>query len=276
MANHAALITPLIDIARRASMAIMQVYESEDFDIQHKDDDSPLTKADLASHQVIVNGLQKLTPDWPILSEESVDIPWETRRAWQRYWLVDPLDGTKEFIKRNDEFTVNIALIENNKVSMGIVLAPVLNVVWYAASTHGAFRARIDDLARPIDNHQNLSRQVIKIRQVEADPVIVASRSHVTERLQHYLEQLPQHERLACGSSLKFCRVAEGSADLYPRLGLTSEWDTAAAQCIVEQAGGKVLKPDGQALDYNTKEDILNPEFLVIGDTNFKWPPIPV
>lgn len=276
MADHAALLTPLIDIARRASAAIMQVYESEDLGVQNKADDSPLTRADLASHQVIVDGLRKLTPDWPILSEESADISWETRRSWKRYWLVDPLDGTKEFIKRNGEFTVNIALIEENKVNIGIVLAPVLKTVWYAAATHGAYRARIEDLSRPIDNHQSLSRQAIKIRKIESTPVIVASRSHVTERLQNYLEQLPRHERLACGSSLKFCRVAEGSADLYPRLGLTSEWDTAAAQCVVEQAGGKVTKPDGTALDYNNKENILNPEFLVIGDTSFQWPAIDV
>lgn len=266
------LLVPVIDISRQAAAAILTVYDS-DFSVQTKDDNSPLTKADLASHRCIVEGLRKLTPDWPILSEESADIDWDTRREWQRYWLVDPLDGTKEFIKRNGEFTVNIALIDQHRSVLSVVLAPVLKTVWFAADTFGARRAELADLQQPVNTLDQLGAGVIQTRRpAPGKPVVVASRSHVNEALQQYLDQLPEHERLACGSSLKFCRVAEGSADLYPRLGPTSEWDTAAAQCVVEQAGGQVLVAGGEPLAYNRKESILNPEFLVIADPGHSWP----
>ncbi len=275
MADLTHLLVPVIDISRQAAMAIMDVYEGEDFGVEHKSDNSPLTKADLASHRKIVDGLKKLTPDWPILSEESAEIGWETRKNWQRYWLVDPLDGTKEFIKRNGEFTVNIALIENHRSILSVVLAPVLATVWFAAEAFGSRRAQMKDLSAHINTLDQLGSKPIHTRKpTPENPVIVASRSHVNEALQAYLDKLPEHQRLACGSSLKFCRVAEGSADLYPRLGPTSEWDTAAAQCVVEQAGGQVLVAGGEPLAYNQKESILNPEFLVVADPNQKWPEI--
>ncbi len=268
------LLVPVIDISRQAARAILQVYES-DFAVQHKDDSSPLTQADLASHHSIVDGLRKLTPDWPVLSEESADIDWATRQQWQRYWLVDPLDGTKEFIKRNGEFTVNIALIDDHRPVLSVVLAPVLSKVWFAAEGFGARRAELKDLGRAIDTLEQLGSAAIQTRRpAPVKPVVVASRSHVNAALQQYLDQLPPHQRLACGSSLKFCHVAEGNADLYPRLGPTSEWDTAAAQCVVEQAGGQVLVAGGEPLSYNHKESILNPEFLVVADPAQKWPAI--
>jgi len=270
------LLAPIIDISRQASVAILNIYNS-DFDVEHKQDNSPLTMADLASHHVIIEGLQKLTPNWPVLSEESANIDWPTRRDWQRYWLVDPLDGTKEFIKRNGEFTVNIALIDQHRPVLSAVLAPVLNTVWFAAEGFGAQCAVLDDLNQMINDLEQLKPTDIQTRKTSpAKPIVVASRSHVNEALQAYLNKLPEHQRLACGSSLKFCRVAEGSADLYPRLGPTSEWDTAAAQCVVEQAGGQVLKANGEILLYNKKESLLNPEFIVVADPEHHWPALPV
>jgi len=263
------LLPDCLDCARRAGAAIMEVYAS-DFAVQHKDDDSPLTRADLASHHIIADHLHALTPEIPVLSEESAAIDWDTRQRWQRYWLIDPLDGTKEFVKRNGEFTVNIALIEQHRPILGVVLAPVLNTYWFAVSGAGAQRLQTDSL-QDVANMQQA--EAIRVRQPPATPpVVIASRSHVSAELQQYLQQLSAHEILSVGSSLKFCRVAEGSADLYPRLGPTSEWDTAAAQAVVEQAGGQVLAATGAALEYNRKASLLNPHFLVIGDRNHDWP----
>ncbi|MBU1188874.1 MAG: 3'(2'),5'-bisphosphate nucleotidase CysQ [Gammaproteobacteria bacterium] len=266
------LLPDCLDCARRAGQAIMEVYAG-DFSVQHKDDDSPLTRADLASHHIIADHLHALTPDIPLLSEESAAIDWDTRQRWQRYWLIDPLDGTKEFVKRNGEFTVNIALIEQHRPVLGVVLAPVLNTYWFAVSGAGAQRLQTDSL-QDLANMQQA--EAIRVRQPPATPpVVIASRSHASAELQQYLQQLPAHEILSVGSSLKFCRVAEGSADLYPRLGPTSEWDTAAAQAVVEQAGGQVLAAAGTALEYNRKASLLNPHFLVIGDHQHDWPQLP-
>ena len=273
MTNYSDQLLTIIEIARQASVAILNVYDSE-FSVEHKADDSPLTQADLASHQCIETGLAAAS-DWPVLSEESAQIPWETRSAWETYWLVDPLDGTKEFVKRNGEFTVNIALIHQHRSVLSVVLAPVLKTVWFASEQGGAFRAVLNDIDQPIESLQALAAEPISTRSIPQKPIVVASRSHINEALQAYLDQLPEHERLACGSSLKFCRVAEGSADLYPRLGPTSEWDTAAAQCIVEQAGGQVLVAGGEPLIYNCKDSILNPEFIVIADQQHNWPDLP-
>jgi 3'(2'), 5'-bisphosphate nucleotidase len=266
------LLPDCLDCARRAGQAIMKVYAS-DFTVQHKTDDSPLTRADLASHHVIVDRLRALTPEIPVLSEESAAIDWDTRQRWQRYWLIDPLDGTKEFVKRNGEFTVNIALIEQHRPVLGVVLAPVLTTYWFAAEGRGAHRVQAATLEDSVMIEQ---AEAISVRRPpQKPPVIVASRSHASSELQHYLQRLPAHDILSVGSSLKFCRVAEGSADLYPRLGPTSEWDTAAAQAVVEQAGGQIIKADGTALDYNNKASLLNPHFLVIGDSDHGWPDIP-
>ena len=248
-----------IALAREAGDAIMKVY-AQDFSIQTKDDDSPLTAADLASHRIILDGLTALTPDIPVVSEEAAEIPWETRRAWTRSWLVDPLDGTREFVKKNGEFTVNIALIEDGVPVMGVVYAPALDYLVHAERGVGAFlRDAGEDVA------------IASTRPAAAPLRVAASRSHLDARTQALLERVGEHERLGLGSSLKFCRIAEGRVDFYPRFGPTSEWDTAAGQCVLEAAGGAVLRTDGAALDYNRKESILNPDFLALGDPELPW-----
>lgn len=250
----------LVDISRRAGLAILEWYDG-DMGITLKSDDSPLTRADLASHQLIDTELTRLWPEIPVLSEESADIPWETRQSWQQYWLVDPLDGTKEFINRNGEFTVNIALIRNGQAVLGVVHVPVTEISYFGARDVGAWR-----------QIKAQNADVIAIRQPTANPaVIVGSRSHANPELADQLEELGVHELISMGSSLKFCRVAEGLADFYPRLGPTCEWDTAAAQAVVEAAGGQVVKIDGSALTYNSKDSYLNPYFFVVGDPDKDW-----
>jgi 3'(2'), 5'-bisphosphate nucleotidase len=205
--------------------------------------------------------LTRLWPEIPVLSEESAEIPWETRQSWQQYWLVDPLDGTKEFINRNGEFTVNIALIRDHQPVLGIVHVPVTDISYFGARDIGAWR-----------QHGTAAATAIRVRQPAAEPsVIVGSRSHANPELADQLDRLGPHELISMGSSLKFCRVAEGLADFYPRLGPTSEWDTAAAQAVVEAAGGQVVKIDGTPLSYNHKEAYLNPYFFVIGDPTTQW-----
>lgn len=254
------VLEQLVDISRRAGLAILEWYEG-DMGITQKADDSPLTKADLASHQLIQAELTRLWPEIPVLSEESAVIPWETRQSWKQYWLVDPLDGTKEFINRNGEFTVNIALIRDHEPVMGVVHVPVTDVSYFGARETGAFRQQGAAVAT-----------AIQVRQPAAVPAgIVGSRSHANPELADQLNALGPHELISMGSSLKFCRVAEGLADFYPRLGPTCEWDTAAAQAVVEAAGGQVVKIDGSALQYNRKEIYLNPFFFVIGDPKKDW-----
>lgn len=237
----------------------MDVYGRE-FEVDHKQDQSPLTEADLRAHRLICRELAGLAPDIPVLSEESRGITWEERRRWSRYFLVDPLDGTKEFVKRNGEFTVNIALIDAHVATLGIVHVPVSGHSYAGSRELGAFRYTRDQ------------RSAIRVRRPAADPpVVVGSRSHASPRLIERLGALGAHELVSMGSSLKFCLVAEGGADFYPRFGPTSEWDTAAAQAVVEAAGGRVVTLDGKPLRYNRKESILNPEFLVFGDTGRDW-----
>ena len=248
------LLSGIVALAHEAGEAIMAVYRSGDAGATRKADDSPLTLADLASHRTIVAGLKELTPDLPILSEEAADIPYAERKLWTHYWLVDPLDGTKEFIKRNGEFTVNIALVENGEPVIGVVYAPVLDVCYYAARGEGAFVQRSKSAARPIRVEPHQTGQTIKV---------VASRSHSDARTEALLERLGDHESVSMGSSLKFCLVAEGEAHVYPRLGPTMEWDTAAAHAIVNEAGGTVCDSAGQELRYN-KADLHNPEFFVL------------
>ncbi len=249
-----------VNIARQAGSKILEIYNSE-YSIQHKDDKSPLTDADLASHHVIVAALRALTPDIPVLSEESAKLPFAERSRWNIYWLVDPLDGTREFIKRNGEFTVNIALIEHHKSVLGVIHVPVLDVDYYGWRDGGSYKA---EQAGPAS--------AIQVKKLNRGRLTVAgSRSHGSEDMQRYMQNLGDVEAISMGSSLKFCLVAEGRADLYPRLGLTSEWDTAAAQCIVEQAGGYVTKTDMNPLEYNTKDSLLNPFFFVFGDNSVDW-----
>jgi len=256
------LLEDVARIARAAGEATLAVYESE-FAVELKADHSPLTEADRASHDIIRDGLQALRPLLPILSEESPAEEIEARRTWGTYWLVDPLDGTKEFVKRNGEFTVNIALVDDHRAVLGAVLAPVLGVEYTAALGSGAWRQGPDGPKTPIT-----------VAPVGPGPVrVVGSRSHPSGALAAYLEQLGPHELQAMGSSLKICLVADGQADIYPRLGPTSEWDTAAAQAILESAGGGMITTAGQALRYNTKDDLLNPHFLAFGDGKRDWLP---
>ena len=248
-------------IAREAGEKILEVYNRE-FTVQEKDDKSPLTEADLAAHHHIVARLQALTPDIPVLSEESASIPFAERSQWVRYWLVDPLDGTREFVKRNGEFTVNIALIDTHESVLGVVHIPVTGESYLACRGLGAVKENATGEATKIS-----------VRPLAGDgPVmVVGSRSHRGDSLNKFLERLGEHEMIGMGSSLKLCLVAEGTADIYPRLGLTSEWDTAAAQAVVENAGGQVTGVDLQQLRYNTKESVLNPFFLVFGDERKDW-----
>jgi 3'(2'), 5'-bisphosphate nucleotidase len=250
----------LLDIARQAGEAILEVYH-QDFAVQHKGDESPLTAADLAAHRVIVERLGELTPDLPVLSEEGADIPFETRQAWDRYWLIDPLDGTREFVKRNGEFTVNIALIEGGRPVEGVVHVPVTGDSYIGEVGAGAWKIDARDYATPIEV---CAKRPDRVR-------VAGSRSHAGDSLQRFLERIGDHEIVSMGSSLKLCLVAEGRADVYPRLGPTSEWDTAAAQAVVEAAGGSVTDLTGAPLRYNTKESLLNPHFLVFGDRTEPW-----
>ena len=254
-----ALREACVELARDAGQAIMAVY-ARDFEVEFKGDDSPLTQADMASHHVIVDGLRALAPDIPVLSEEDAGIAWETRRGWGRHWLVDPLDGTREFVKKNGEFTVNIALVEDGRPVLGVVYAPVFDYLLHAARGEGAWLRQGD---------QDIALQTR--RPATAPLRVAASRSHLDERTAAALERMGDTERHGLGSSLKFCRIAEGRIDVSPRFGPTSEWDTAAAQCVLEEAGGVVLRLDGAPLDYGLKENILNPYFIALGDPSLPW-----
>jgi 3'(2'), 5'-bisphosphate nucleotidase len=257
----AGLLPAVNAIARQAGEAIMRVY-GEDFAVHSKHDKSPVTAADLASHHVILDALARLTPGIPVLSEEDAGASFAERSGWRHYWLVDPLDGTKEFVSRNGEFTVNIALISDHVPVLGVVLVPVTGACYFGAAGHGAFLQKNDDQA-----------QAISVRLPHADPiVVVGSRSHANPKLEAHLEPLGNYEMVSMGSSLKCCLVAEGKADFYPRLGHTFEWDTAAAQAVVTAAGGMLTTLDGRPFEYNRKESLLNPEFLVFADTSIDWP----
>jgi len=242
----------LCRLAERAGGAIMEVYGT-DFDVEYKDDDSPLTRADKLSHSIIAEGLAELYPVVPVISEEGKGVPFETRRDWRAFWLVDPLDGTKEFIKRRPDFTVNIALVEDGRLSASVIYAPARDALYWASDIDGAWKSEGGGIP-------------VRITTRKPGPgegsTVVQSRSHPTEKLAEYLKTVIVKDSVSIGSSLKFCMVAEGTADLYPRMGPTWEWDTAAGQCIVEHAGGSVTTPDGRPLAYN-KPDLLNGEFIV-------------
>ena len=255
-----ARLEAVIALARQAGAAILEVY-AQDFEVLHKSDRSPLTAADQAAHHLIVAGLAGLDEVLPVLSEEAVKTPWEERRHWTRYWLVDPLDGTREFVKRNGEFTVNIALIDGDAPVLGVVYAPALDYLVFAERGRGAFLRAA--------NGQDIRLQTRA--PAEAPLRVAASRSHLDERTLALLGRLGEHERLGLGSSLKFCRIAEGRIDFYPRFGPTCEWDTAAAQCVLEEAGGAVIDTRGEPLRYNRSDSLLNPDFLAFGDPRLPW-----
>lgn len=253
----------LLRIAREAGEHILRVYR-QDFQVNQKNDQSPVTEADMAAHHHILDELTRLTPEIPVLSEESAEQVGPERMDWQRYWLVDPLDGTREFIKRNDEFTVNIALIDNGIPVLGVVHAPALDTSWFGARDLGAWR---------LDGEGRRTRLQVETPPTDRAWRVVGSRSHATPALQGFVDQLGNAQLLSIGSSLKLCMVAEGKADLYPRLGPTSEWDTAAAQAVVEAAGGLVLSwPDLQPLRCNRNPDsLLNPDFIVCSQIRPDW-----
>lgn len=251
-------------IAGEAGEAIAGVYRRRDFGVETKSDETPVTLADQAAHDLIVPALEALLDDTPVLSEESEHPPYSVRRRWRRYWLVDPLDGTREFIRRNDEFTVNIALVEDGKPVLGVVYVPVSGAYYLGVAGAGAFR---------LDQG---GRRPIHTRAMTGGKVTVAvSRSHGSGRaaalIQALEADLGEVNRIRLGSSLKSCLVAEGAADLYPRFGPTGEWDTAAAQAVVEAAGGGILDQNLQPLIYNSRKSLINPSFFVVGDLDFDW-----
>ncbi|MDR5907806.1 3'(2'),5'-bisphosphate nucleotidase CysQ [Franzmannia qiaohouensis] len=253
----------LIEGVHAAGREVMAIY-ARDFSVETKDDQSPLTEADMASHHALVALLEDLTPEVPVLSEESAEIPYATRQAWQRYWLIDPLDGTKEFVSKNGEFTLNVALIEDGVPVFGIVYAPVLQTTWVGQVGGEAFK-----IAQGI--YANI--QVRELPDPEVAPwKVVGSRRHGAETFEAFCAGLPAHECVSMGSSLKLCLVAEGNADLYPRLAPTSEWDTAAAQAVVTAAGGEVLNVETlETLRCNQQESVLNPFFIVCGQRDERW-----
>ncbi|MEX0967225.1 MAG: 3'(2'),5'-bisphosphate nucleotidase CysQ [Bacteroidia bacterium] len=246
-------------IARKAGAAILEIYDTknaEDWNVTAKADDSPLTEADRAANKVICDFL-RAEYDYPIISEENKEIPYEERRHYERFWLVDPLDGTKEFIKRNGEFTVNIALIENGYPVLGVVFAPVLDEAYCAATGEGAWMEKAGE---------KYFLAASEFSEKDEGLSIVCSRSHLNKETEDFISKYNNPEAVSMGSSLKFMLVAKGEAQLYPRLAPTMEWDTGAAQAIVEEAGGEVLNHEtGERLRYN-KENLLNPHFVVYGN----------
>jgi len=254
------LMPQVVALARIAGDAIMEIYSQENFGTTYKENDSPLTHADLAAHRLIIEQLQALTPNLPTLSEESKSVPYENRQNWDSFWLIDPLDGTKEFIKRNGEFTVNIALIKNGEPLLGVVHAPALNITYWAAKGFGAFKR----------SPEGMTQQIRVSDYREGTLKIVASRSHAGESLTQFLATIDNYECVSMGSSLKLCLVAEGTAHLYPRLGPTMEWDVAAAHCVVTEAGGSLTDLASDTLRYN-KPNLLNPYFMVCGSPAYPW-----
>lgn len=247
------------DIAKAAGRCILDIYERE-FKVEKKADASPLTEADRMAHVMIVERLLQLTPEIPVLSEESAAVAYEKRAAWRRFWLVDPLDGTKEFITHNGEFTVNIALIDGDRPVLGVVYVPITGVSYFACQGQDAFKQKGE-----------CALQTIRARRYDGGRAIVtASRSHASDMQSTFLKNLGDHDIVNMGSALKFGLVAEGTADVYPRLGPTMEWDTAAAQCVVEAAGGRVLDSQRQPLTYN-KRSLRNPWFVATGAGTYDW-----
>ena len=272
MASHIlfSVIPHLLSISQEAGTVILDVYRSV-FAVEQKEDRSPLTLADKRSHEIIADRLAELqTLKLPVLSEEGITIPYGKRKIWDMFWLVDPLDGTREFVKRNGEFTVNIALIQNRRPILGVIYIPVKNTFYFAAEDLGSFRLEQNDMLTSGSLDKILSGSV-RLPQFPSPPAsritVIGSRSHMSPETEQFIGELKTRHGevnfLAAGSSLKFCLIAEGKADVYPRFGPTMEWDTAAGQAIVEQAGGRVLSADSQEpLSYN-KENLLNPSFIV-------------
>ena len=251
--HYSSILPEVLKIADAASEKVMSIYMT-DFKVDYKADESPITAADIASHNVIVEGLSNLSQDIPVLSEEGAGIPWSERKHWQRFWLIDPIDGTKDFTQRTGEFTVNIALIENGEPILGVVTAPALKEAYWGLRGEGAYKR---------DNTGHVQR--ISVAPPGEAKRVVASKNHLNEDTKAFIDKLGAHELVQAGSSLKFCKIAEGHADIYPRLAPTCEWDTGAAHAVLLAAGGKVETLEGKPLQYG-KEDVLNPHFIASGD----------
>lgn len=257
-------VISIINTISKAAQAMLEIYESGDFGIEIKADNSPLTLADQAANKVIIETLEKM--EYPILSEEGKSIEYKDRKHWDKFWLVDPLDGTKEFIKKNGEFTINIALIENGQATTGFVYAPILKDFYLGINKETAlkFTLKAGDQIKEIP----ASAVTIKVQKPEKEIMVVASRSHFNKETEDFIKKLKKTyskvDFISKGSSLKLCMVAEDTAHIYPRFGPTMEWDTAAAHAVVTAAGGQVLTPEGKELLYN-KENLLNPFFIVKG-----------
>ena len=254
---YMALVDDVIKLMGKAGAGILDIYErSGQFKVQVKADNSPLTQADLVAHDILSKGLQKLTPDIPILSEEECQIPFSTRSKWKRYWLVDPLDGTREFIRRSGEFVVNVALIENHQPVLGVIYLPVYESTYFAEKNGGSFK------------QTNKIRTRIHTRSWQRDQTkILASRGMKREKIDAKLgDKLGHYELILSGSAIKFCRIAEGLADFYPRFGNTCEWDTASGQIILEEAGGALVDLSWQPFRYNVQSSLLNSHFVAVGD----------
>lgn len=257
------LTQDVLSISLDTGVKILEIYSSG-YQVNKKNDDTPLTTADLVANEFIISELTKIAANIPILTEESFEIPFNKRSRWEYYWLVDPLDGTREFIKHNGEFSINISLIYRGKPILGVVHAPALDISYFASRNNGAWKVA-----------NNIAPKKIHVRKASSNKdktlTVTCGRNYSSDRLKKFLSRLGSYQSLPMGSSLKSCLVAEGVADIYPKMGLTSEWDTAAAQCIVEEAGGFVTDINMEELRYNTKDSLLNPDFLVFGDSRPNW-----
>ena len=254
----------LCNAAITAGNRVLDFYEL-DTEIIYKEDESPLTKADLDSNKILLSSISKITPNVPILSEEEF-IEWDTRKNWETYWLIDPLDGTKEFIKKNDEFTINIALIEYNQPVLGIIYAPAFGSLFFSKKNNGSYKIYTKNNLGTFKNSEKISVKNTNKEKIR----VIGSRSHSNIAFDNWVKKkFTNFEIIEKGSSLKFCEIAEGKADIYPRFGPTSEWDIAAGHIILEEAGGKLKSIDNKEILYNEKEDILNPNFFAYNNIDF-------
>ena len=256
--NDPKILLEILNIAIDAGKEILKIY-NDDIIVKSKEDNSPLTKADINSNKIIIKRMKNLQPKFPILSEESL-IDWNERKEWQKYWLIDPLDGTKEFINKNGEFTVNIALIKNAKPILGIIYSPFLSELYFAQKDQGAYKINCSQTIKSLEN----SVKILSNNKKKSDEIIIiGSRSHSNKKFNEWINKnYKNYQILQKGSSLKFCEIANGNADLYPRFGPTSEWDIAAGHIILEEAGGFLKTFENQSIKYNSKESLINPEFL--------------
>ncbi|AEE25094.1 3'(2'),5'-bisphosphate nucleotidase CysQ [Paraglaciecola chathamensis] len=261
-------ISSLLDIAKSAAQAagkvVMEIYDSGDYKSYQKDDDSPVTSADYKANEVILAILKRKTPHIPIMSEESDNGALDERKDWHRYWLIDPIDGTQEFIARSGDFAVNIALVEDNQPVIGVIYWPPGETLYFASKGHGAFKE---------SRTENKRIHVRKFDDPEQDPVMIAiSRRQARENVMRSMSDHRTYQTYPTGScSLKSCFIAEGKADVFLRLGVTGEWDTGASQCIVSEAGGNILAHDFSPLSYNERNSVTNPDFIVMGDQRVNW-----